>query len=77
MQDTFQNCSGLTSLNAPIFYISVSLNVSPLNLDSALDIINKLSHNQTLQTLDLSNITMALLSDEHIIIAVNKGWTVV
>ena len=77
MNYMFSGCSALTSLDAPIFYISVSLNASPLNLDSALDIINKLNPNQTSQTLDLSNTTMALLSDEHIIIAVNKGWTVV
>ena len=77
MMAMFGSCTQLTSLNAPIFYISVNLSVSPLNLDSALDIINKLASVQTSQTLDLSNTTIALLSDEHVIIAVNKGWTVV
>ena len=75
MDGMFYSCSRLTSLQSPVFYGSVSFDYSPLNLESALDIINKLATVETTKTLDLSSTTLALLSNEQIAIATNKGWT--
>lgn len=87
----FSNCTSLTTLIlGPNWFSGViyptgttktrlfSLSSCPLTHDSCLDVFNKLADrtNSTSMTLKLSSTTKALMSDDEIKIATDKGWTV-
>ena len=81
----FQNCSRLTSLTLDPNWASnnsitsFDLSSCPLTKESALDVLNKLADRTATTnkpTLRLKSTVKALLSDEEIKIATDKGWTV-
>ena len=77
----FDGCKSLANLQAPKNILkSISfgyyLGACPLTYESLMSIINNLATVTTTQTLTLANNTIALLSEEDIAIATNKGWTI-
>ena len=73
----FYSCNNLTSLDS-MQNIPVSLSLSATKLDqtSLVDVINNLVTVTTTQTLTLGTTLLAKLTEEQIVVAVNKGWTV-
>ena len=85
MDSMFFNCPSLTSLtigpnwasNNSIY--SFDLSSCPLTKESVLDVLNKLADRTATTnkpTLKLKSTVKALLSDDEIKIATDKGWTV-
>lgn len=78
----FYLCYSLTSLTlgenwaSNDFITSFDLSYCPLTHDSCLDVFNKLATKTSSATLKLSSTTKALMSEDEIKIATDKGWTV-
>ena len=77
MGNMFYNCNKLISLDS-MQNIPISLSLSSTKLDqtSLIDVINNLATVTTTQTLTLGTTLLAKLTEEQIVVAVNKGWTV-
>ena len=83
------NCSGLTqwdyaahNITNFVSFKNISTSIdfstnSKLTHDSLLSIINNLSTVSTTQTLTIGSTNLAKLSSDEIVIATNKGWTVI
>ena len=85
MGSMFNSCSSLTSLTLGANWASnnsitsFDLSYCPLTKESVLDVLNKLADRTATTnkpTLKLKSTVKALLSDEEIKIATDKGWTV-
>ena len=74
----FAYCSRLTTVIGSISGIksNITLSNSPLTRESALVFINGLETITATRTITFSTSTKALLTEEDIAIATNKGWTV-
>ena len=73
---TFQYCYRLTYLtNVREVNATLYLGESPLDYDSAINLFNGLSDENT-GTVTLSSTTYALLDEDDLAIATDKGWTV-
>lgn len=73
---TFQYCYRLTYLtNVREVNATLYLGESPLTYDSAINLLNGLSSENT-GTVTLSSTTYALLGEDDLAIATDKGWTV-
>ena len=78
----FYECSKLSSITLGADWASNSsitafdLSACPLTHDSCLDVFNKLATKTSSATLTLSSTTKALMSEDEIKIATDKGWTV-
>lgn len=81
----FNSCSRLTSLTLGPNWASnnsitsFDLSSCPLTKESALDVLNKLADRTATTnkpTLKLKSTVKALLSEDEIKIATDKGWTV-
>ena len=74
--NTFQYCYRLTYLtNVREVNATLYLGESPLDYDSAINLFNGLSDENT-GTVTLSSTTYALLDEDDLAIATDKGWTV-
>ena len=71
------NATNLTDLIAPTD-IKVNINVlaNKLTVDSLLSLIDGLAEVATTQTLDIGSTNLNKLTDEQILVATNKNWTV-
>ena len=82
MDGMFGACYSLTSLTLGSDWASNSsiktfdLSACPLTHDSCLDVFNKLATKTSSATLTLNSTTKALMSEDEIKIATDKGWTV-
>lgn len=74
----FNSCTALTTVTGEVEDLGVSLDLSPCPLTrrSALVFIDGLVETEEDRTLSLSDTTKALLSDDDIALATDKGWTV-
>ena len=79
MSYMFSKCSSLIELDS-MQNISTNLDLSYTILDttSLLDVIDNLVtfQNQAFRTLTLGSTLLAKLTEDQIVIATNKGWTV-
>ena len=78
--NTFTGCTKLTYLEPPMLdkvtTATFDLSSCPLDVGSAVRVMNSLGTSTTSQVLKFSATTLALLSSDQIAIATNKGWTV-
>jgi surface protein len=76
----FRDCPKLTYLEPPMLdkvtTATFDLSSCPLDVDSAVRVMNNLGTSTSSQVLKFSATTLASLSEEQIAIATNKGWTV-
>lgn len=74
--DFIQNANNLVDFTAPNNIGSnITILANNLSLNSLLSILNNLSEVTTTQTLDIGSTNIGKLTDEQILIATNKNWT--
>ena len=71
------NATNLTDFIAPAnINSSITVLANKLSIDSLLSLINGLAEVTTTQTLDIGSTNIGKLTDDQILIATNKNWTV-
>lgn len=80
--DMFDACTGLTSLRISPNWLpnesvtKFNLSSCPLDYESCLDVFENIATKSIASTLSIKSTTKALMSDEEIKIATDKGWTI-
>ena len=76
--NTFYNCTSLTTVIGLVYNIPISLTLqySPLTVDSAMVFINGLKDGVSGQTLTLKSATYSQLTPDQLAIGTSKGWTI-
>lgn len=80
--DMFDVCTGLTSLRLSSNWLpnesvtKFDLSDCPLDHESCLDVFENVATKSIASTLSIKSTTKALMSDEEIKIATDKGWTI-
>jgi hypothetical protein len=80
--DMFDACTGLTSLRISPNWLpnesvtKFNLSSCPLDYESCLDVFENIATKSIASTLSIKSTTKALMSDDEIKIATDKGWTI-